>query len=100
MDFKMNFMEICSKFYSRKAAVVIVSIAALTYIAVLQAEADKQIDQQLARLAIYGIAWLGTLGIVAQGVIDWRNPNQTAEEPVKPEETINQGIKSLDAPGE
>ena len=79
----MNFWEIFTKNYSRKAAVVIISIAALTYIAVLQAEEGKQIDQPLAKLAIYGISWLGTCGIVAQGVLDWRKPKE--EEPSEPE---------------
>jgi len=72
----MNFWEIFTKNYSRKAAVVIIAIAALTYIAILQAEEGKVIDQALARLAIYGIAWLGTCGIAAQAFLDWQKPEK------------------------
>ena len=86
----MNFWELFTKNYSRKAAVVIIAIAALTYIAVLQAEEGKVIDQALAELAIYGITLLGVLGITAQAILDWRKPK---------EDELEQG-KKVNAPEE
>lgn len=84
MDFKELFKEI----YSRKAGVAIIAITALVYIGTRQPEEGNLIVTEIVRLAIYGIIGIGSLGIVAQAVLDWRRPKE--EGPAEPENTVTE----------
>jgi len=77
----MKFTELINSNFSRKAEIVIVTIAALVYIGTFQSDQGKVIDPDIIRLAIYGVAWIGTLGIFVQASVDWKNagPNATCD---------------------
>jgi len=69
----MKFTELINSNFSRKAEIVIVTIAALVYIGTFQSDQGKVIDPDIIRLAIYGVAWIGTLGIFVQAAVDFKN---------------------------
>jgi hypothetical protein len=81
----MNLIELFNKSYSRKAAVVILAIAALAYIGTAQSDEGKTIDTVIIKWAILAIAWVASLGIFTQALIDWKHPkldeqaNQTTD---------------------
>lgn len=72
----MKFFEFLNTNFSRKAEIVIVTIAALVYIGTFQSDQGKVVDPDIIRLAIYGVAWIGTLGISVQAAVDWKNAGQ------------------------
>ena len=69
----MKFTELINSNFSRKAEIVIVTIAALVYIGTFQSDQGKVVDPDIIRLAIYGVAWIGTIGIFVQAAVDWKN---------------------------
>jgi len=90
----MNFMDFIGKSYSRKAAVVIVAIAALTYIATIKIEQGVTLDPAIIKWSVIAIGWIGTLGIIAQAAVDWRKPKSE-----QPEQEISTTLE-IKPPGE
>ena len=94
MDRKMNFWEIFNKNYSRKAAVAVLAIGALSYIAIsiidqAATEAAEGIDLAVIKwtltIIIIAIGLIAETNIIAQAINDWRNPQQEPEPPAEPE---------------
>ena len=65
----MKFTDLISANFSRKAELVIVVVAGISYVCGLDT-----VDAAILRWSILAIAWIGTLGVTAQAVIDFKHP--------------------------
>ena len=68
----MKLTELINSNFSRKAEIVIATIAALVWVGTIQADEGKVIFPEIVKLALWGIIGVGSFGIFAQGVIDWK----------------------------
>jgi len=72
----MNWKDLINSNFSRKAEIVIVTIAALTYLGTVKPEAADT----FVKWAIIAVAWIGTIGIAAQWSIDYKFGRQEQSE--------------------
>lgn len=77
----MEFKDLIDRNWSRKAELVIVTIAGIAYVS-----QQEGIEEGIAELAIWTMAAVGSLGIVAQAVIDWKSPKDKTDSAVAADE--------------
>jgi hypothetical protein len=71
----MNWKDLINSNFSRKAEIVLIGVAALVYVATVQAAEGKTLDPVILKWAIAGIIAITLTGIGAQTLLDWRWPN-------------------------
>lgn len=72
----MNLIDLFASLASRKAEVVIVSIIGICHLAGI-----ADVDRQVIMYAMVIVGIIGLVGIIAQAIIDLKNPKQIDDAP-------------------